>query len=547
MNINRKPRQGMSGGRVVVIALTLLSILIFAQLISAAQGNEPPAPTAEAPSDINAPSDAELLAMPPTIDRYLAAHTLPNGTFTAADLSDSTKTVSDSTVSPGGVFEYTITVVNNGGVAIPVEVTDVLPEEVVYISHQCPPLITNSCGFSTGTVTWEGTSTAGESAAITITVMLKTDAVPGSIVTNTAQIDSPEQELEVSVDVTVFELVTSPFQFLPLLINVPQPAPVTLAAGLPNGGNSWDLSWTTSENATGYEIEESNDPGFVTVTSTVLGKVSTHKITKSPSPDNVFYYRARTLIGNLVGPWSNVVSVVGGYRDDFDDPSTGWALRRRTSYKTNNDVIVAHGFYENGRYVTMVKSRWDWLIASPLQPAPRVPYAIDFEARIISQGYVHSAGVVFGGDWGGAACPPTDNEAWVNHANCFNHFYNTNSIYNDTDSSNVRIGLLFERVDQLEWRPNDGGSPLKRVGDIPLSVKDYKNIDAKGWNHYRIEVREGSILVYAAKVGEPLKLQYEYTDTRWIGSPYFGFFTSTDIIENSTWRFEYIEVMPLDQ
>lgn len=542
MNTNRKLRQGVLGGRVVVMAFTLLSILIFAQLISAAQGNETPTPTAEPSSDTDAPTDAELLAMPPTIDRYLAAHTLPNGSLAAANLDSSTKTASSSVVSPGGTFEYTITVVNSGGVAIPVEVTDALPEQVSYISHQCPPLITDSCGYSAGIVTWEGTAAAGESVAITISVMLKLDAEPGSTITNTARIVSPEQELEVSAEVNVYENVTSPFQFLPLALNVPQPPSVELTAGLPNGSNSWSLSWTTNEKATGYEIEESNDPEFATAASTVLGPVATHTVTKSPSPDNVFYYRARILIGDLVGPWSNVVSVVGGYRDDFDDPSTGWAVRRGTHRKDVN------GFYENGKYVTMVTSRWDWLIASPLRPAPRVPYVIDFDARIISQGYVHSAGAVFGGDWNGGACPPdVEGDPWAKHENCFNHFYNTNSIYNDTDSSNVRIGLLFERVDQLEWRPNDGGSPLKRVGDIPTSVRDYRHIEPKDWNHYRIEVRANSIRVYASVVGQEPRFQYEYADTRWASSPYFGFFTSTDIIENSTWRFEYMQVMPLDQ
>ena len=38
----------------------------------------------------------------------------------------------------------------------------------------------------------------------------------------------------------------------------------------------------------------------------------------------------------------------------------------------------------------------------------------------------------------------------------------------------------------------------------------------------------------------------EYTDTRWVNNPYFGFFTSTDLIGNSTWRFEYIQVVPVD-
>jgi len=85
------------------------------------------------------------------------------------------------------------------------------------------------------------------------------------------------------------------------------------------------------------------------------------------------------------------------------------------------------------------------------------------------------------------------------------------------------------------------------VGDIAQSVRNYRHVDPREWNHYRIEVRADSIRVYAARPGQAPEFQYEYTDTRWTTSPYFGFFTSTDIIENSTWRFEYMQVMPLDE
>lgn len=553
MTGNKRFRQGARGRSPVTTALAvvavLLSVLFMTQIISAAQVDEPSAPTAEPsvdtpPAAIDAPTDEELLAMPSPIERYLAAHTLPNGSVAAANLEDSTKTVSDDTVAPGSVFEYSINIVNSGGVDIPVEMTDELPNRLTYVSHQCPPLITTSCGFAAGKVTWEGTVAAGESVAVTIVVMLKPNVEIGTVVTNTAQIVSAEQDLDVDVDVTATEQASSPIQFLPFTIYglQPEPGPITLTGGQPNGANSWVLSWTSSVGSSGYEIQESNDPNFATSTTIAVGQVTSHTVVKPPVSNNVFYYRARSMVGLVGGPWSNTVTVVGGYRDDFDDPSSGWALRRGT----NRSVV--NGFYENGRYVTQITSRWDWLVASPLRPAPRVPYVIDFEMRIISQGYVHSAGAVFGGDWGGQECPPNvSNEQWPRHGDCFNHFYNTNSIYNDTVVTNVKMGLLFERVDRLEWRPQDGGSPLKRVGDIPTGVRNYRGVDPRDWNHYRIEVRSDSIRVYAAKAGYAPEFQYEYTDTRWVNDPYFGFFTSTDIIENATWRFEYVQVMPLDQ
>lgn len=534
----------------ITVVLALVAVLTFVQLSSAAQGegiSTPPAgPVVDGPDFSNvSPTDEELLAMPPSIEQYIAAHTLPRGILADADLSGSSKTASLDQVLPDGIFSYTIDVVNSGDIATSVEVTDALPAEVAWINHECPVSGTSTCQFDAGVVTWRGTAPAGETVSLSIVVKMKSDAVPGTTVTNTAKIvDADAHETEVSVEVVVRDNThqISPIQFLPFTIL--DFASVRAAIGVPNSNNTWRLSWVAgAATVTGYEYEEADNPAFAQATSFTVGLVDFVDITRQPSPSNVYYYRVRPFNGSMVGPWSNVVSVVGGYYDDFEDPSTGWAVRRGTHREDVN------GFYENGKYVTMVTSRWDWLVASPLRPAPRVPYVIDFEARTVSQGYAHSAGGVFGGDWDGQTCPPenTGSEAWARHSDCFNHFYNTNGIYNDTDQSNVTIGLLFERVDQLKWRPNDGGSPLKRVGDIPTSVRVYRNIDPKGWNHYRIEVRADGIRVYAAKRGAEPRLQYEYEDTRWITSPYFGFFTSTDIIENSTWRFDYIQVMPLDE
>jgi hypothetical protein len=87
---------------------------------------------------------------------------------------------------------------------------------------------------------------------------------------------------------------------------------------------------------------------------------------------------------------------------------------------------------------------------------------------------------------------------------------------------------------------------MKRTGDIPEGGDDYHDIDPDGWNHYRVEVWPNVIKVYAAERGQTPQLQHEYDDMRWIGSPYFGFFSSTNTWADSTWRFEYMQVMPLD-
>lgn len=528
-------------------ALALFCVLALAQLSAAAQTDSKPTPPAgsdQRPSPYAriVPTDEELLAMPAGIERYLAAHTLPAGTLRPANLNGSSKTASDDLVSPGGVFQYTIQVQNSGEFDIPVEVTDNLPNQVTYIDSECVAFITDKCEFSQGAVQWKGTVTEGGSATVTITVRLNSNAQAGAQVQNTAQIKSAEQNINRSATITVDEAKASPIQFVPFTIKglMPDPGPVTLTTGLPNSQNSWTLNWTASPGASGYEIHEAQEPDFADATPVFVGQQTALTITKAPSPFNVYYYRVRSLVGEKTGPWSNIGEVIGGYRDDFDDPNTGWSMRRSTYLE------AVKGFYENGRYVMQVNSRWDWGISSPLQPAPRVPYVIEFEARAVSQAYAHSFGGVFAGDWMGATCPPgTSFDEWYRHSNCFNHFYNTNTIYNDTNPSDVRLQLLFERVDKLVWCLDCGGSPMKRTGDN-TGLQNVTGVDEKEWNRYRIEVRADGIKVFAGRPDEDPRLQLEYGDTRWIGDPYFGVFASTDVIENATWRFEYFQVMPLD-
>jgi hypothetical protein len=519
--------------------LALLAVLLYAQIGSASQADQP-TPTEEQdapPSFVDlVPTNEELLGMPATIERYIAAHTLPAGVLAPANLEASTGVASAGIVSPNGVFKYTIDVKNTGDFDIPVEVTGAQSEQVSFVTIECAAPTADACELIDGAVTWRGVVRSGESVAINVVARMNGDAAPNSTVTNSFSIASAEQSIERNVEVVVGPQAFSLTQYMPFTALIqPDPGPVNLTAGFPNANNAWWLAWTPSPGATGYEVHEANDPSFATPTPYLVGPQPSTTFTKTPSPFNVYYYRVRSLIGQQVGPWSNVVSVVGGYRDDFDNPATGWSIRRSTYLEE------VKGFYENGKYVMQIEDRYDWGIASPLKPAPRVPYVIDFEARIISLGWEHSGGAVFGGDWNGETCPPgTSFDQWYKHDKCFNQFYNINGIYYDA------IRLLFERVDKLVWCPECGGSPMKRTGDIPEGGDDYNDIDPDDWNHYRVEVWPTVIKVYAAERGQTPQLQHEYNDTRWIGNPYFGFFSSTNTWSDSTWRFEYIQVMPLD-
>ncbi len=345
--------------------------------------------------------------------------------------------------------------------------------------------------------------------------------------------------LSARTETGIDRLEASLMSFVPLTTFglMPQPGQLTLTAGEPNGFNAWPVSWTADSNATSYELQEAHQADFSDGQINNVGTATSLTLTKTPSPENVYYYRVRSRIGDTVGPWSNVGRVVGGFRDDFEDPNSGWAMRR-TTY-----IEEVHGRYQDGMYVLDVNDRWDWGISSPGKPAPRVPYVIDFWAMIDDGGAnLWSFGAVFGGDWPAANCPmSTTADGWYKHGDCFNHFYNTNTIFYGP------LKLLFERVDYLEWCLQCGGSPLKRLGDInPGSIKTYKLVDPTCWNHYRVEVREDIIMVYAAKLGFEPVLQYTYRDTRYVNNDYFGLFASTDEYTNGIWWFDNFQVMPLD-
>ncbi len=361
-----------------------------------------------------------------------------------------------------------------------------------------------------------------------------------AVITATSQ-NSPTTTASVQLT-TIVALSRS---YLPVIIKpVPPPPAPTLSATRPNSANDWQMNWTISDNThvTGYELQLSQDPTFMTgVTTFMPNAAATTQLidTVEPSANNIRYLRIRALGVDDDSGWSNTVHVVSAYYDDFSNNQTGWsgptlkdALRRLTF------IERIDSWYENNNWLIIrVEDSWDWAIASPLMPAPEPPYAIEFRSMPANLGNLVSHGVVFGADWDGqAACPDWSSLLGVYaHQNCFNHFYNTNLIW----SSDTDLTLLWERIDTLVWCPDCGGSPLKRLGHVPPAVPF--DMSASTWNEYRIEVRNSDIKFFING-----NLRYTYTDTRWINDPYFGVFASTDEYSNSTWRYDYFRITPLD-
>ncbi|GIK58540.1 MAG: hypothetical protein BroJett015_42030 [Chloroflexota bacterium] len=530
-DITYKERRLVAGiTAVTALGLLLLLLLVQAFVTAVAAGSAPTTPQTQPAAQVITPT----VTFDEAMAAYIAGHTIqsPVGEPTyGAAWSGETMHIS----YPGETVSYMLVLSNTGSI------TDTFD-------------ITYTATWNTTPSTTTVTLLAGDGAEIEVNVSIPGSANNGD--SDTAVVTATSQgQITTTATITLTTLVQDSIIYLPL-ITKPVPPPTgapTLSATRPNSSNHWQMNWTLEgyPYLSGYQLQESQDASFDSgVTTTDLGTVNTKLIdTHQPSPDNVFYYRIRAYGGGQYGPWSNVVKVVGAYYDEFTNNQTGWSgptLKESLRRLTFLEKIDA--WYEQTDQVSWlilrVEDSWDWAIASPLKPAPILPYSIEFRSMPANLGNLVSHGVVFGGDWSGEPCPDWSTYLGVYaHTNCFNHFYTTNLIwYSDT---NMR--LLWERVDQLVWCPNCDGSPLKRLGDIDGNNIVELSINANSWNDYRVEVRQTDIKFY---VNNNLRFTYD-TDNHpnalaWINSPYFGVFASTDEYSNSTGRFEYIKVTPLD-
>jgi hypothetical protein len=527
-------RQGL------VLFSLVLAILIMMGTAQLLASPEPGSADTPAQSPVASPT----LTLEEAIAAYVEAHIIHGDISPAATVVPVTTVIPETADSPL-VEDYDVSLLMNMSQA------GFPGETVMYVLTLSNTGVLSDVYGITAVSTWDYTisptntfSLAG-GAVVTLTVAVD---IPGSATNGDSDVATvtATSQTDPLISASVQLTTTVAFQkiYLPIIAKpFPPPPTPALSATRPNSANHWQMEWSVSSNQfiTGYELQMSQDPTFVAgVTTLTPGSTAISQLinTVQPSPHNVYYFRIRAIGANGTSPWSNTVQVVGGYYDTFNNNQSGWsgpslkdALRRLTF------IEKIDSWYENNDWLIMrVEDSWDWGIASPLQPAPQPPYAIEFRSMPANLGNLVSHGVVFGADWGGEACPDWSSVLGVYaHENCFNHFYNTNLIW----SSNTDLTLLWERVDQLVWCPQCDGSPLKRLGHVPPAVPF--TLNASGWNDYRIEVREGEIKFFLNGA-----LRYTYNDTRWIDQPYFGVFVSTDEYSNSTWRYEYFRITPLD-
>jgi uncharacterized repeat protein (TIGR01451 family) len=491
-------------------------------------------------------NEIERLQSP--VERYIALESISGDQLVGSDLSNSSKEVNFAEVAAGSQVQFTIVISNSGDADALVTMTDTLPAELVYRSHELQDSFNALLvpGFTVGgnQVTWSGTVGGGGYAQIAIVAEVKDNVPAGTMVSNAAQISDGGQSVSPVAGFRVLAAPETSDWSLPLVVYgiKPDPPDVTnLAATRPNSQNQFTLSWTGGPNASRYEVQMDQDPGFASPGVHDAGLSTSVAFKPEPSFHNDFYFRVRSFEGPIAGKWSDTVNVVGAYRDDFEDTSSGWKIVRTT----NLDHVKS--FYEfppnNTRWLIMdVGDKWDWGISSPLAKAPEPPYVIEYDGKFAQTPNEVAMGIVFGADLVDEACPDTTNsDTMYRHENCFNHFYNPQYYW-----AGEALHLLWYRTDELIWCRECSGSPMKRRGES-VALGEMSGVDNDDWNRHRIEVREGSIKYFAGRPSDvELKLQYEYHDTRYIHEPYFGVFAYAGEYTSSIARFEYFAITPLD-
>ena len=168
----------------------------------------------------------------------------------------------------------------------------------------------------------------------------------------------------------------------------PLPGAPTLNPIVPQGHESYDVSWTAPANATAYTLQEDADGSFSNPTTAYDGpSTAWHVSGKAPG---TYCYRVRATNQYGHGPWSNgrCVTVVQ-LQDDFSNPNSGWPV--------SSDAIASLG-YESGEYRILVKQANYIVRAGPGNPVS------DFQCEADARNAAHlngSYGIYFGsGDAG---------------------------------------------------------------------------------------------------------------------------------------------------
>ncbi|UCG23145.1 MAG: hypothetical protein JSW55_13400 [Chloroflexota bacterium] len=344
-------------------------------------------------------------------------------------------------------------------------------------------------------------------------------------ITNTETISSSIATISGTVPTIV---MTETILYMPVVAVAPPNTTIGVLDG-PDSNNRWTVGfWPESPSIylTGYEIQEAQDSSFVGATLIQVDDPGINSIEreKDPSTSNIYYYRARTMTSAGPGAWSDSIEVVGNYLDGFTDRGSGWRMVRQ-----DTDDIDQRVYYSGGKLIHRQHGRWDYLMSSPLKPAPEGAYRLEARVRFDDQDNLHTYGLVFGGDWNGSNCPNS------RYTSCFKHYYRLLAIWYSDDSGKLRIQL--KRIDRHDPDSNAGRG---------TTLIDYKDVKVRkppsDWQNWRVDVSaSGKISIFVNN-----NLVGSARDTRYIHNRYFGGYSATNEYAGLRVEFDWFRVTSLN-
>ncbi len=119
-----------------------------------------------------------------------------------SDINDSQKLVNNAQPSAGATVEYTVVVKNTADTAMPFTVTDQLPAQLTYVSHDPPAQ--GGVTVNNGTISWTGGTVGAKSQeTLTFRARVTETAQINDVIRNTANIQAGGASINRSIDVTV--------------------------------------------------------------------------------------------------------------------------------------------------------------------------------------------------------------------------------------------------------------------------------------------------------------------------------------------------------
>ena len=429
----------------------------------------------------------------------------------------------------GDTVQYTINMSNTGDAAVATALmTDTVPADLTVISSSVSVQGGyDSWGVDGNVITWTG-AIAGNGGEIDISFdAVVSDTAAYEPIINTVYVTGTGSLLSHEAVFTVTDLITY-YLYMPVMFKAP-PAPTMLSVSPPTSSDGYDTfqmtaNWSNVGISGQYELQESQTPDFVNSTVYDAGSLTSGTVTHNISRHYEYYYRVRFVMGNgQSSDWSNVIKQYGPYNDRFDDPSSGWFIRRE-----DLDDVENYSYYENGNFVLKIKGRWDFAIGSPMKVIPWNSYRIETRIRFDpSVDNLHSYGLIWGGDWDGTACPN------AGFTSCLNHYYRLNLLwYGNSDK-------LRMNVKRIDYHDKDGQGRGVGLADWE---NQYVGSPSGDWKIWTVENRgDGKIDIYVN--GELAK---SVNDSNYAGAgAYFGILaTSNEYLGTEPWV-DWVRVTPI--